>query len=234
MPSPASPDFASIPVVRLRIDGSLWRLLVAALVGAGAAMGVMAWQAWTARSPERLRAELFVAYRASELQAQELVRMKTIDAREANLMLMRTLRLMAEARSTAASLVHGTDAQDLQEATEQLRAGEVAEQEFRRWDTLAQEALDQWRRAERVAGAAPAWSPAQIAARASSEPLRDRMQRHRVYARRALMRLIERRWRPTTRIHQAHHPGWPAPQPREAAAAALPPLDAFTPKVLFR
>jgi hypothetical protein len=232
MSSPTPPDFASIPVVRLRIDRSVWRLLVAALVGAGAALAVVAWRAEKARSPEDLRRQLARAQDDSNALVRELLRMPTIDSRDAKRMLLRTLVRMSADNSPAANLVYGPDIQDLQEAMEQLDAGERSEQEFRRWDGLAQQGLDQWRRAERTGGGTTAlqWTAAQISAPANSGSARERMQRHRGYARRALTRLIDRHWHPVAPFNAAEYPGWPAPRAGDITRAVPPQPGASMPR----
>lgn len=232
MSSPTPPDFASIPVVRLRIDGSVWRLLVAALVGAGAALAAVAWRADKARSPEDLRRQLFRAQAESDAVVRELLRMRTIDSRDAKRLLLRTLVRMSADNSPAANLVYGPDIQDLQEAMEQLEAGERSAQEFRHWDELAQQGLDQWRRAERSEHGANdlRWTAAQVSAPSNNGPARERMQRHRGYARRALARLIDRHWHPAVTFNAAEYPGWPSPRPADLPLVALPQPGASMPR----
>lgn len=196
----APPDLASVPVVRLRIDGSVWRLLAAALVGAVVATAVgqaLAWRADSARSPQQQRLELDGALLSSQLLARELIQKGTLDAREAGLLLSRTLAALDRARGAMAVHVHSENAYDLKEAADQLDRAEKTEAQRQRWIDLAQAGHERWRLAELGGGTAATPLPDQAGARSRSEELRQLALRHRAHARWALQRLVQRHGQPT-------------------------------------
>lgn len=200
-PTPASPpDLATVPVVRLRIDGGVWRLLAAALVGAAVATAVgqaLAWRAESARSPERQRLELQGALLGSQLLARELILKGSLDAREAGVLLARTLASLDHVRGPVAVYVHSQNAYDLKEAADQLERAEKSEAERQRWHGLAQSGHERWRQAELRGDPAPALAPDQASAAVRSEELRQLALRHRAHARWALQRLVQRHGQPT-------------------------------------
>jgi len=200
MSTAAPPDLASVPVVRLRIDGTVWRLLAAALVGAAVATAVgqaMAWRAEAARSPERQRFELQGALISSQLLARELIQKGTVTALEAGVLLTRELASLDRVRGAVAVHVHSENAYDLKEAADQLDRAEKTEAQRQRWIDLAQAGHEQWRQAELRGGPAATPLPDQAGARSRAEALRHLALRHRAHARWALQRLVQRHGQPT-------------------------------------